>query len=247
MAKSGLKLITENPKFGKKSLISKEEAKSVKEEKLNFSFLHLKEIDFFGFGNCSPKWHISFIDRLSTLSNLSPQEVLEDNKGSDALRCHHVKWSQDGIPIQRANLDWLPKDILNNPDEFPIMQFSVSTGMGRFVGFFDKDSSTFYIVLLDPNHNIQPAKKHNYQTTPTTIGLSQYDDLLSKFHNIKKSVSKCKHSPVCEISSHIEHANIEHNIIYIPLDNDFLVAYQDVLKKHPLEKIFENGILSLLD
>ena len=53
------------------------------------------------------------------------------------------------------------------------MQFSITKSTGRIVGYFDRDSSIFHIVLLDPEHNIQPAKKTNYQIQPTTKGLSQ--------------------------------------------------------------------------
>jgi hypothetical protein len=50
------------------------------------------------------------------------------------------------------------------------MQFSITKSTGRIVGYFDRDSSIFHIVLLDPEHNIQPAKKTNYQIQPTTKG-----------------------------------------------------------------------------
>lgn len=39
------------------------------------------------------------------------------------------------------------------------MQTSVSKRTGRIVGYFDREPSIFPIVLLDPNHNLQPGKK----------------------------------------------------------------------------------------
>ena len=38
----------------------------------------------------------------------------------------------------------------------------MSKALGRIVGFFDEER-TFNIVLLDPLHNIQPSKSHNYK------------------------------------------------------------------------------------
>ncbi|MDR1882649.1 MAG: hypothetical protein LBR26_07685 [Prevotella sp.] len=145
---------------------------------------------------------------------MTAQEVLEDNRGSDALRCHPVEWSQKNIPVSKNDLSWLPNAILNNDSEFPIMQFSLTTGTGRIIGYFDKDTSIFYIVLLDPAHNIQPAKKHDYQIQPTTKGISQYDDLLTKIDVINNIISKCPHNSACKISHHIKNAQVEHNIIY---------------------------------
>ena len=118
------------------------------------------------------------------------------------------------------------------------MQFSITKSTGRIVGYFDRDSSIFHIVLLDPEHNIQPAKKTNYQIQPTTKGLSQYDDLLNKLERIKK----------CKLHSHISVIEELHdNIVYIGLDNDFYSTYQEILKKIPLQKILENGILVSMD
>lgn len=49
---------------------------------------------------------------------MTPQEVLEENRGSIALRCHPIDWSAKNIPIQRKDLDWLPKEILDNETDF---------------------------------------------------------------------------------------------------------------------------------
>lgn len=245
MGQNGKKLITDTPKFGNKPLVSKSEEQNIRKEKLNFSFLHFRQIENFGIGNCSSKWLISFLERLTTLGNMTTQQVLEDNRGSSSLRCHRIDWSSKNIPIERADLNWLPSEILSNEDEFPIMQFSLSTGKGRIIGYFDKESSIFHIILLDPEHNLQPSKKNNYQIQPTTIGISQYDDLLYKFDNISKSISKCKYSADCIIPTNIQHAKVEHNIIYIPLDASYYTSYKDLIGEHSLQSIFEMGILSL--
>ena len=89
--------------------------------------------------------------------------------------------------------------------------------------------------------------KYNYQIQPTTKGLSQYDDLLNKLERIKSIVSDCSDKK-CKLHSHISVIEELHdNIVYIGLDNDFYSTYQEILKKIPLQKILENGILVSMD
>ena len=125
----------------------------------------------------------------------------------------------------------------------------VGTDLSRLTGELEKLIITLPkgIVLLDPEHNIQPAKKTNYQIQPTTKGLSQYDDLLNKLERIKSIVSDCSDKK-CKLHSHISVIEELHdNIVYIGLDNDFYSTYQEILKKIPLQKILENGILVSMD
>jgi hypothetical protein len=245
MARNGKHLTSNNPKFGVRSLVTKEEEKDMKKEKLVFSFLHFKQIDHFGIGNCSSKWHTSLLERLSVLGTMTKQEVLEDNRGSTSLRCHPIDWSKKNVPIERKDLTWLPDEILGNDSEFPIMQFSITTGTGRIIGYFDKEPTVFYIVLLDPEHNIQPARKHNYQIQPTTRGVSQYDDLLMKIEDVDDIVNKCPYGEGCLIPKHIAKTKEEHNVVYTLLDDDFYQTYQDLLKEYSLQEIIENGIVYL--
>ncbi len=249
MGKNGklLNLNSDSPKYGNKSLVTKEQENELKRRKITFSFSYFKQIPNFQIGECSKGWHIGLLERLGALGTMTPQEVLEENRGSIALRCHPIDWSAKNIPIQRKDLDWLPKEILDNETDFPIMQFSITKSTGRIVGYFDRESSIFHIVLLDPEHNIQPAKKTNYQIQPTTKGLSQYDDLLNKLERIKSIVSDCSDKK-CKLHSHISVIEELHdNIVYIGLDNDFYSTYQEILKKIPLQKILENGILVSMD
>ena len=249
MGKDGklFKLNSDSPKYGNKSLVTKEQENELKRKKISFSFLHFKQIPYFQIGASSKAWHIGLIERLSTLSAMTPQEILEDNRGSIALRCHPIDWDAKNIPIQRKDLDWLPTEILENESDFPIMQISITKSTGRIVGYFDRDSSIFHIVLLDPEHNIQPAKKTNYQIQPTTKGLSQYDELLNKLERIKSIVSDCADKG-CKLHSHISVIEELHdNIVYIGLDNDFYTAYQEALKIFFFQEIMEKGILASMD
>lgn len=245
MGKNGKKLTLNSgqPKYGTKSLVSSEQDKEVKRRKIAFSFSYFKQIPNFEIGCCSQGWHVGLVERLVTLGNMTPQEVLEENKGSIALRCHPIDWTAKNIPIQRKELDWLPEEILNNEEDFPMMQFSISISTGRIVGYFDREPSIFHIVLLDPNHNIQPAKKTNYQIQPTTKGISQYDELLNKLERIKKIVENCPDKS-CKLHEHISTVEELHdNIVYVGLDKDFYSTYQEILQEHSLQEIIEQGIL----
>lgn len=247
MAKNGKKLTlsSDKPRFGSKALVTSDQEKLIERRKIAFSFSYFRQITNFQIGACPPKWHVGFLERMSILGTMTPQEVLEENRGSESLRCHPIDWNAKNIPVRRSNLDWLPQEILDNETEFPMMQFSISAGTGRMIGFFNRDSSVFYITLLDPNHNIQPSKKTNYQIQPTTQGISQYDDLLNKLENIKKVVKDCKDKS-CKLHVHIhEMEGLHHNITYVGLDKDFYSSYQEILQEHSLQEILENGILSL--
>ncbi|MFS2722960.1 hypothetical protein AAH081_08075 [Bacteroides thetaiotaomicron] len=244
MGRNGKKLTLNSdlPKYGTKPLVSSEQDKEVKRRKITFSFSYFKQIPDFEVGGCSQGWHIGLMERLGALGNMTPQEVLEENKGSIALRCHPIDWNAKNVPIQRKDLDWLPDEILNNETDFPIMQFSISKSTGRIVGYFDREPSIFHIVLLDPNHNIQPAKKTNYQIQPTTKGISQYDELLNKLERIKKIVEECPDKS-CKLHAHIESIEeLHNNIVYVGLDGDFYSVYQEILQEHSLKEIFEQGI-----
>ena len=243
----GKSLTTEKPKFRRKSLVTKEEERNIKKEKMIFSFFHFKEIKNFEIGNCSSKWYFSLLKRLSVLESMTSEQLLEDNRSGKALRCHPINWSMKNVPIKRTDLIWLPKEILENEAEVPIMQLSISTGTGRIIGYLDKNSSVFYIILLDPNHNIQPCKKDNWQIQPTKKGFSQYDDLLTKIDSIYEFIKKCPHSSECEIPSKIEEINTENNIIYTILDDEFYLNYQEQLEKYTLQEIVESGILYLME
>lgn len=242
----GRSLTTGAPKYGAKQLVSNEQKNAIKKEKVSFSFLYFRQIDNFGIGNCSQNWHVGLLSRLSTLGSMTLHELLNENKGSDALRCHQIDWKAKKVPIQRSDLDWLPSDVLENEDEFPMMQLSITISTGRIVGFFNRDSSVFYIVLLDPNHNIQPASATNYQIQATTKGISQYDALLNKLENIKQIVNSCELE--CKLHSRLnEIEELHDNIIYTGLDNSTYEAYNEALSEYSIGEIIEFGVLALMD
>lgn len=140
-------------------------AKLRENQRWSFSFRFFKEIKNFGLDSekIDKGWMLSVVYRLQELSKLSVADVTENRQVMEGtLRIHDINWSQKNIPIKRENLDWIELDYLGNPEEYPIMQISVSKAEGRLVGFFDEDNS-FQIVLLDPLHNSQPCKFNDYK------------------------------------------------------------------------------------
>jgi len=230
MEKSGKKL---TGKFGKYNglLVSKEEVERSKPQKISFSFRYFVQIDNFGIGNCSINWFIGLIERLKTLSDLTKDQLLGENSGSKALRFHPIDWAK--APFKKEDLK-LPSVIADNDYAFSIMQISISVSTGRIIGFFS-DENVFNIVLLDANHNAQPSAKHNYQIRPTTIGMSQIDDLIVR---LKKDF---------KISNSEINSLISSNLVYTYLDNEFYDKYSEVLEKHTFEEILEQGILALME
>ncbi|RYZ84329.1 MAG: hypothetical protein EOP06_18260 [Proteobacteria bacterium] len=146
---------------------------------LSFSFRYWRQIDNFGFSGAGLeiKWFVSLLEQLQ---NLSAEFVDDIRRGGNShkverLRYHDVNWSQKNIPIARTDLNWLPKDVLENEEEFSFYQFQISMGTGRFMGFWDA-LDVFNIVLLDPMHNLQPSKDYNYKVDPCYPQRGQYQE-----------------------------------------------------------------------
>jgi hypothetical protein len=133
-------------------------------KKWKFSFRYWKQIEYFGVDQCDKSWFVSLLERLTEVSSLEVEDALAGSYGT-SLRCHPINWDARNIPISRAEIDWLGE---YSSDDFELIQFSISTGRGRIIGFFDADH-IFHIVLLDPLHNLQPAKKRNYQVRASYI------------------------------------------------------------------------------
>lgn len=239
MRKDGKRLTINKPKFGNKQLVSEKQDKEIRKCKISFSLLYFNQISYFQIGDCSKEWYVGLIQRLKTLGTMDSEYVR--NNGSKALRYHDIDWNSKNIPIKRDDINWLPSEILNNEEEFPIVQISISTGTGRIIGFFDSGSSVFHIVMLDPYHNLQPSKSSNYQTQPTHEGYSQYDNLLCKLDKVKSIVSSCPRD--CKLNNHIKVMDALHsNIVYFGLDDEFYKEYQTILENHSISDIIEAGI-----
>jgi hypothetical protein len=90
------------------------------------------------------------------------------------------------IPISKDDIDWLGD---YSSEDIELVQFSISTGRGRIIGFFDGEQ-IFNVVLLDPLHNLQPAKKRNYQVRASYISQCAITKLSVTF---EKAILNCQH------------------------------------------------------
>jgi hypothetical protein len=100
--------------------------------------------------SCNSKdatYWLTLLERLKALSSLTAQELLVNR--SSSLRCHPIKWeetseSKFGLPNE--------EQLVDTP-----YQFSLSSNEhGRVHGFFI--DQVFYIIWLDPNHQLYPTK-----------------------------------------------------------------------------------------
>ncbi|EKJ94377.1 hypothetical protein C241_19462 [Bradyrhizobium lupini HPC(L)] len=177
-------------------------AGQVPEKKLwSFSLRYWQQADMFGVGHKDNGWFISLCERLAALSRLGLDEFIKDQSLRDNFRYHEINWAGKNVPVARKDFDWIASDYLDNPDEFPFYQFHVSKALGRVVGFFD-ETQVFNVVILDPNHNIQPSDYNNYKIRPTKVGNCNYSALTSLAASI---VEKCecgmKHELIAELDS----------------------------------------------
>lgn len=135
---------TEVQKTGK----SRIESIKLKPQGISFSFKYYQDghSKFSCNGKTTIYW-LTLVDRLKALSSLSNQELLVNR--SSTLRCHPIKWedtSENGFGLPNE------EQLVDTP-----YQFSLSSNeYGRVHGFFIDE--VFYVVWLDPDHLLYPAK-----------------------------------------------------------------------------------------
>lgn len=163
------------------------------DQRWGFSFRYWRQIKHFGLDHSEPKWFVSLLEKLQTLSSENIDNFIGDIRKKDNYRYHIINWNAKNIPIQRKDLNWLHQDYLNNEEDYPLVQFQVSKALGRIVGFFD-ENRIFNIVLLDPLHNIQPTKSHNYR-------VDQCNPLRCEYTHMKLSLEELAENNDCQKQS----------------------------------------------
>lgn len=216
--------------------------KSRSDKYWSFSFKYFREIDYFGIGNKDISWFSSLLERLRDVSNLELERFTSDRSLQDAYRYHPINWSQKKIPIQRSEFYWLPKDILENDEEFPFYQFQISTAVGRVVGFWYED--IFYIIVLDPMHNIQPSKHYNYFVYSTKTVESDCSSLLADIDYLKKHIcenEECKlKNELCKVPT----KRYSENFYSFSLDDEYHILLSEKLKNKSITDIIQLGLLA---
>lgn len=155
-----------------------------------FSLRYFRQVEHFGVSGCKSNWFVSIIERLTEMSGQKLSVFFDDRKTANDYRFHPVNWTHKNCPIRKSDLDWIDADIREN-DEFEIFQFTISKAMGRIVGFFNRQ--VFYVVLLDPLHNIQPAGGNfNFKVDKTHIASCSLSAHLEATGKISSRLSKCK-------------------------------------------------------
>lgn len=210
----------------------------------SFSFKFFNQIENFGLGDSSidKGWFSSFLSRLKDLSGEDMNRFLQDHVMRQSWRYHPIDWTAYNIPIQKKDLKWLPADIIEN-DEIEIFQFHVSKALGRIIGFHYEN--IFYIILVDPMHNIQPSEYNDYKIRPTKPIDCHFTSLLIQLDRIKEL---CQGLPDCELKiaiTEIPNKEVYTNSVILHLDNDYLEALLKLKSSRTLENIFQEGIISL--
>lgn len=112
---------------------------------ISFSFrYHQNDNQKFTFQDRDARYFESLLMRLRDLSTLTFTEII--NNRSKSLRCHLIDWKDTTEP----NGFGIPNE---EQIATPAYQFQISSNEhGRVHGFFFEN--VFYIVWLDPNHNL---------------------------------------------------------------------------------------------
>lgn len=209
------------------------------EWKWNFSFKSWNQIEYFGLDKSPSKWFVSLLNKLRDLSKVNRIDVLESTAFKSAYRYHKIDWDHTNTPIARKDLSWIDKDYLENPEEYEMYQFQISLGFGRIVGFWD-ENWIFNIVLLDPLHNIQPAKAYSYKVDDSNILSCQYSSLLYDIQNAT-TIEEMKRIP-----THCNETNVLVHFISEKMNSD-MQELIDNGKVEKIEDILEYGIAYIKD
>jgi len=211
-----------------------------------FSFRFWRQIQYFGLDKTAASWLVSLLEKLTTLSGEKVDDFLADGLKKKSWRYHDISWTQKNIPVQRKDLHWLAKDYLENEAEYPLVQFQISLGLGRVVGFWD-ENQVFNIVLLDPLHNMQPSKTFSYRLNPCSPLPCKYTTLLLDVERAKNNKCPVDACPVDAAVRLIPDKNHCYDVCILRLDSDIADAAEELIKKgtaKSMQDIVETGVLS---
>lgn len=237
IAKQNKPLVDIKPKSAR-SLIPKEDNNM---PYLTFSFRYCTQQEFFGIGGEDAAWFVNLQERLKDLSGKTAA-ILESKLDRDSYRLHPINWNARNCPITKDNLFSVPKVIRDNSDEDFFWQFQLSKGTGRVVGFFNETNSIFYIVLLDPKHNIQPSRDYGYAVDDTEIAITEFERLQMKLSDAGKSISKCKYNNDCPIADIASEYNNSH-MFFVELDKDLRDVYEKIATEGNICQEFEDFLI----
>jgi len=142
-------------------------ARSLKkmDDRLRFSFDFFdRNHDAFNCGDTEDVWFIGLLDSFKEVSNLRLVELTQQRQHYDA---HEHDWGDLDYEY-----DKLPPNLWDQVRDH-CLQFRISKSEGRVHGF--TIGNTFYIVWLDPHHNLYPRERHGGRTFHSAQ-LTPYDN-----------------------------------------------------------------------
>ena len=132
------------PSLTKNTLIPKPNINaSITNDKVVFSFTLLQWTKYFNLSGTCPNWSFDLFNMLRDISKISKIELI--NGKYKTYRVHNHENAHPPDP--------LPKDIALKD----CYQIRISTSKGGIHGIFS--DNTFYIIWLDPLHNMYPDKR----------------------------------------------------------------------------------------
>ncbi len=161
---------------------TKEQLREWHKEKMRFSFVHFdREHEAFNCGGTKVGWFLDLLETIKHISNLTRIEFEYHQR--QHYQVHRHDWSKTSYKF-----DCLPPDLMEQIED-ECYQFRLSTGSGRVHGFFIEN--TFYVVWLDPHHNMNPDERFGglkFFDKP----LSQYDEVLVELDRVRQDNEKLR-------------------------------------------------------
>lgn len=152
---------------------------SYKNEKVVFSWRYFRgDHEAFNCGGVDKSW---FMDLMNQLKNVSDMKLVDYHLSvGKPLRVHKHDWNRVAFKYDHLSSEQLTQI------EDDTTQFSISTARGRVHGFMIEN--LFFVVFLDPDHNMYPRNGPVYHDPP----LSSYEILENEILDLKRSLEEAK-------------------------------------------------------
>ena len=129
---------------------AKDTIRKYREQNLMFSWKFFdRHHEYFNLGQTEAAWYINCLDAMRDISNMQIKDF--QRHAHPPLRVHRHEWDTVSAkyPLPQVLLEEIENDTY---------QFALSRANGRVHGFLIEN--LFFIVWLDPNHNLYPMKQH---------------------------------------------------------------------------------------
>lgn len=171
-------------KYKPHNLLSKEQLEEIEDRKKREVIFSWRFFDrthkYFNMGKTDSPWFISLLDCLQDVSRLTVEEFRQQSERR-GLRVHPHNW-------ERASAQFdLPEESFEQYKE-NCLQFSISKANGRVHGILI--DNVFYIVWLDPLHNLYPPKERNRKVLEYEYPVTEYEVLELRIDSLEQEISR---------------------------------------------------------